>query len=377
MSAATQRILLYKLKESLNEVDELVQATPSAKASAEEWQQWKERLDGAEDKLKERSTSVSSRTMSEADQADVARINRSIDAARTKYEHVKWRSEDTKAQEPKAQEPEAEVESVVTDSKQNHVGDAEQSSTTDVEDGLDDDNLAESFSDISSSTSDQSTPAYEHPLSAVSGPTSLNGEKKLAEVITYEIPCEACRHDKVPCIREYVRRGRVRCDRCVTRGYRCSFPKAVDNESAVTITFDSREQRKRKAPLPDDELLEDSHYKRARPNSRAEAARPNSSKDHPPAPVSPSARQTNNSAMASFTASTSATRRSIHGASDDLSEEDEGSSHTALADLIAQERTRMKDEISQMADTLKENMLSIVDERFDRILQTLDAGSSS
>lgn len=151
---------------------------------------------GPQDKFKERSASVSNRTMSEADQADVARIHRSIDAARTKYEHVKWRSEDSKAQEP-------EVDRGSADGNQNRAEDAEQveSSTTDAEDGLDvrfvslgqpissniiiqEDDLAENFSDISSSSSSRSTPAYDHPLSAVSGPTSLDGEKKLAVGIT-------------------------------------------------------------------------------------------------------------------------------------------------------------------------------------------------
>lgn len=139
-----------------------------------------------------------------------------------------------------------------------------------------------------------------------------------------------------------------------------------------TITFDSREQRKRKAPLPDDELLEEPLFKHARPNSRVEAARSNRSKDHSDALVSSHARQTNNSAMTSFSASTSATRRSIHGTSDDLSEEAEGSSHG----LIVRERTRLKDEISQMVDSLKEKILSAVDERFDRILETLDTRSA-
>ncbi|VDC03458.1 unnamed protein product [Peniophora sp. CBMAI 1063] len=366
MSAATQRILLYKLKESLTQVDELLQATPSAKASTEDWQQWIERLDSAEDRLKERSASVSGRTMSEADQADVARIHRSIDASRTKFEHVKWRSAEVKAQEP---EVKPDVDRVVDTNDQTRTADAEESSTTDAMEEADDDDLAESFSDISSVTSDQSTPAYEHPLSAVSGPTSLSGEKRLPDVIVYEFPCEACRRDKISCIREYVRRGRVRCDRCVVRGYRCSFPKAGEIEG--TITFDSREQRKRKAPLPDDELLDESQYKRARPNSRVEASRSDSSKDHSDAPVSRN-RQTGNSATASLPASTSAARRSLHGDSDDLTEAG-GSSQTALADMIAQERLRLKDEVSRMAD----KMLSAIDRRFDKILQNLDAGGSS
>ena len=69
--------------------------------------------------------------MSEEDQADVARIHRSIDAARTKYEHVKWRSEEVKTQEP-------EVDHVVADVKQDLVAeDAEQSSSESAGDGLD------------------------------------------------------------------------------------------------------------------------------------------------------------------------------------------------------------------------------------------------
>ena len=196
----------------------------------------------------------------------------------------------------------------------------------------------------------------------------------------YDFPCEACRHDKIPCIREYVRRGRVRCDRCVMRGYRCSFPKAGDNENAGTIALDNREQReqrKRKAPVPDDELLEETLSKRVRSSLRVETNRPSSSKDHSDAPASSHARQTNNSAMASFSAPTSASRRSIHGDLSDLTEEETaGSSRTALTDLIAQERTRMKGEVSQMADKLKEDMLSVVDQRFERILQILDARSA-
>ena len=190
----------------------------------------------------------------------------------------------------------------------------------------------------------------------------------------YDFPCEACRHDKIPCIREYVRRGRVRCDRCVMRGYRCSFPKAGDNENAGTIALDNREQReqrKRKAPVPDDELLEETLSKRVRSSLRVETNRPSSSKDHSDAPASSHARQTNNSAMASFSASTSGTRRSIHGGSDDLDGDINESSRADLTDIIVQERTRMKAQVTQMANTLKDDMLSIVDERFDRLLRVL------
>ena len=87
-----------------------------------------------QDKLKERSASVNSRTLSEDDQEDVARIHRSIDASRTKYEHIKWRSESSDAQETKV-EPEANH--VVADAQQGRTGDAEQSSATDVEDASD------------------------------------------------------------------------------------------------------------------------------------------------------------------------------------------------------------------------------------------------
>ena len=48
MSAATQRILLYKLKETLTLVDEVLKETPTAKSSVVEWERWKERQDTAE-----------------------------------------------------------------------------------------------------------------------------------------------------------------------------------------------------------------------------------------------------------------------------------------------------------------------------------------
>ena len=60
MSAATQRILLYKLKETLTLVDEVLKETPTAKSSVVEWERWKERLDTAEVRYRDSSPELQS-----------------------------------------------------------------------------------------------------------------------------------------------------------------------------------------------------------------------------------------------------------------------------------------------------------------------------